>query len=256
LIKRKHFGIPYAVFMVIFVLMPILLIIFYAFTNADGNFTLENVTGLFTEQYRRSAILRSVGMGISATAICLLIGYPVAYILSNRKYNKISVLIILFLVPMWVHFLLRTIATRELLQNFGLLEFSYFAVLFGLVYNFLPFMIFPIYSSLMRMDYSLQEASSDLGATNMQTFTRVIVPMSVPGIMAGTVMVLTPAISTFVISDILSSGRVRLLGDLIFNYFEGRQHNVGAALSLVLFMLVFVSLLLSKEEKTGRGASI
>mgnify|MGYP002507993117 CR=1 FL=1 len=219
-IKRKYLAFPYAVFMLLFVILPLALIVFYAFTNADGSISLENFANFFTDGVAFNSFLDSIWIAFVTTLICFVVGFPVAYILANKKYNKNKTLFMLFLLPMWINFLLRTIATRAMFEAFGSwfnqeITFGKATTIFGMVYNFLPFMIIPIYSTLTSLDKSYTEAALDLGATPTKVITKVILPLALPGIISGITMVFMPTLSTFVISDLLGNNLVQLLGNII-----------------------------------------
>ncbi|MFI3129315.1 MAG: ABC transporter permease [Bacillota bacterium] len=253
--KRKYLGIPYVIFLLLFVVLPLLFILWYAFTDAQGNFTISNFTYFFTNSEALNALIYSLYIALATTGICLLIAYPVAMILSNKKYNKSSMMIVLFILPMWMNFLLRTLSIREMFfaldMNLGELT-----TIIGMVYNFLPFMILPIYTTLLKMDKSLIEAAEDLGAKPHQVFVKVTLPLSVPGIVSGILMVFMPTISTFVISDLLSVGRIQLLGNLINLYFTtGNNWHLGSAIALLMLVLIGITMLLSGDsEKSERGS--
>jgi len=235
----------------IFVVAPILFVVFYAFTTSDGNLTLRNFTeiGRFTPFFVRSFWLASI-----ATVICIVLGYPLAYILSREGQRMQRLMIMLIMLPMWMNFLLRTYAWMSILENTGLLNrFLTFlglptlniintptAVVIGMVYNFLPFMVLPIYSVIVKIDRSLYEAAQDLGANTFSVFRRLIIPMSLPGVLSGVMMVFVPAISTFVITQLLGGGMVMLLGDLIELQFLGQVYNpqLGSAVALVMMVIV------------------
>jgi len=254
-IKRKHLGIPYVVFMLLFVIIPLIIIAVYAFTDENMHFTLANFGKFFTDSESISAFIYSVWIGLITTFFCLIIGYPIAYILSTRKFFKSGVFIILFITPMWINFLLRTLATREIFVflNMPLGEFT---SILGMVYNFLPFMILPIYTVLLKMDKSYIEAAQDLGANSFQVFIKVIIPLSIPGVISGIIMVFMPTISTFVISDLLSRNTMQLFGNLINLYFMGTPYwNYGAALAFIMLLIVGVSMFfMTKVEKEDAAA--
>lgn len=253
--KRKYLGIPYVIFLLLFIVLPLLFILWYAFTDAQGNFTISNFTYFFASTEALNALIYSLYIALATTGICLLIAYPVAMILSNKKYNKSSMMIVLFILPMWMNFLLRTLSIREMFfaldMNLGELT-----TIIGMVYNFLPFMILPIYTTLLKMDKSLIEAAEDLGAKPHQVFLKVTLPLSVPGIVSGILMVFMPTISTFVISDLLSVGRIQLLGNLINLYFTtGNNWHLGSAIALLMLVLIGITMLLSGDnDKNERGS--
>ena len=251
-IKRKYLAFPYAIFMLLFVLLPLALIVFYAFTNADGSISLENFINFFTDGVTFNSFLDSIWIAFITTVICFVIGFPVAYILANKKYNRNKTLFLLFLLPMWINFLLRTIATRAMFEAFGSwldieITFGKATTIFGMVYNFLPFMIIPIYSTLSGLDKSYTEAALDLGATPTKVLTRVILPLAIPGIISGITMVFMPTLSTFVISDLLGNNLVQLLGNIINLEFTQNSWNYGSALSIILLLLMGLTMFIEKK---------
>ena len=291
---RSLFASPYLIWMIIFTVLPLLLIVYYSFTDASGNFTLDSFKTFIDSNYTKNKIYESMGpeyasyisygsvntdillyslkMAVECTLICLLIAYPLAYFITYNHTKHSNIIIMLFIIPMWMNFLLRTIAWMSILEDNGLLNtfrqwlglakrtylYTNTAVLLGMVYNFLPFMIFPIYTSLSKMDYKLIEASYDLGADRFKTFLKVILPISVPGIISGITMVFMPSVTTFFIPRILGGGNTMMFGDLIENKFltEGNW-NVGSALSLIMMVLILASLgILRKVDPEGEGGSL
>ena len=261
---------PYLLWMAAFIIVPLFIVIWYALTNADGRFTLDNLTqiGRYSSVFMRSLILAAV-----STAICLVMAFPVGYFLSRLRANKQHIMLMLVMLPMWMNFLLRTYAWMTLLEKNGLINkfFGLFglgpfnmintsgAVVLGMVYNSLPFMILPLYTSMTKIDQSLVEAAQDLGASTTKTLLRVLIPMSVPGISTGITMVFVPAVSTFVISRMLGGGSNLLIGDLIEMQFLGNSYNlnVGSAMSLVLMIIVLLcmSFTSSFDEDEMEGVS-
>ena len=244
---------PYLLWMAAFIIVPLFIVIWYALTNADGQFTLDNLTqiGRYSSVFMRSLILAAV-----STAICLVMAFPVGYFLSRLRANKQHIMLMLVMLPMWMNFLLRTYAWMGLLSIngpvnavlgvFGLGPFNILntsgAVVLGMVYNYVPYMILPLYTSMTKIDQSLVEAAQDLGANTTKTLLRVLIPMSVPGISTGITMVFVPAVSTFVISRMLGGGSNLLIGDLIEMQFLGNSYNLnlGSAMSLVLMVIVLL----------------
>ena len=269
-------SIPYVVWMAIFVIVPLLFIVGYAFTNADGSFTLENFSdlGVYASVFKNSFLQAAI-----ATIICLLIGYPFAYILAHERPSVQKVAMLLIMLPMWVNFLLRTYAWMSILENngflnqffraiglidylngIGVLSTDYipmintsFVVVLGMIYNYLPFMIMPIYTVISGIDRRLVEAAQDLGANRIQTFTRLILPLSLPGVLSGVMMVFIPSVSTFAISRLLGGGLHWLLGDVIDMQFLGGTYNphLGSAISLI--MMVVVLLCMGIMNRFGEG---
>lgn len=251
--KLKVLSLPYLVWMFIFIIVPIVMIAFFAFTNEDGTLTIEHISDV--GQYA-NIFVRSIWLALIATAICLLLAYPLAFILSRMEKHKQGTMLMLVMLPMWMNFLLRTYAWMTLLGNNGLINNllemvgigplklinTSGAVVLGMVYNYLPFMILPLYSVMEKIDKSVIEAASDLGCNHTHVLFKVIVPLSVPGIMSGITMVFVPAISTFIISRMLGGGSNLLIGDLIEMQFLGNAYNphLGAAISLVLMAIILV----------------
>ena len=253
--QRKYLSIPYIVFFLLFIIVPIFLIIYYAFTDkATGNFSFINLVHFFSDMTNINVLIISLVFALATTVICLIIGYPVAYILANKKFNKNKVIVMLFVMPMWINFIIRTGATRDLLTWIGLGGGTHptFATLVGLVYNYLPFTVLPLYSTMLKMDRSLIEASADLGANPVQTFIKVIIPMTMPGIVSACTMVFMPTISSYVISDLLSEYNIVLFGSYIDLYFNQANWNFGAFMALIMLILVGISVVVtrkfSKEE--------
>lgn len=274
-------SIPYVVWMAIFVIVPLLFIVGYAFTNADGSFTLENFSdlGVYASVFKNSFLQAAI-----ATIICLLIGYPFAYILAHERPSVQKVAMLLIMLPMWVNFLLRTYAWMSILENTGLLnrlfqaiglidlvnhlcgtELQYFpmintqgAVVLGMVYNYLPFMILPIYSVIIKMDNSLLEAAQDLGANSALTFRKVILPLSLPGVLSGITMVFVPAVSTFAISRLLGGNNQTLLGNLIEMQFVGTAYNphLGSAIAMVMMVIVVVCMYVMNRFGEGEEQAV
>ena len=241
-ISRKHLGFPYALFLVLFVLLPLIIIVYYAFTNSEGHFSFSNFTDIFSDITALAAILTSLSVAILTTAICLLIGYPVAYILARSKFKFAPTLLILFITPMWINFVLRMNALKEFFALVGLLDKNpLVTTVIGMVYDFLPFMILPLYTTLSKISNSMIEASYDLGANNTTTFLKVTLPLSMPGVVSGITMVFMPTMTNYVVSEILGRGQITILGKLIENYFMHSNWNMGAALSTLLLavMLIF-----------------
>lgn len=259
--KRKHLSIPYTLFIICFVIIPVFFIIYYAFTNKGGEFSFDNLTKFLSDSTNIDVLLISFVYAILTTVICLIIGYPLAMVLANKKYNKSTVLVTLFIMPMWINFIIRTSATRDVLNWIGLStgEYSYLTTIIGLVYNYLPFVILPLYTTMLKMDRSQIEASGDLGANSVQTFVKVVIPMTMPGIVSAATMVFMPTISSYVISDILSEFNVVLFGSYIDLYFNQADWNFGSFMALIMLLLIGVSVLISRkfsDEESGGRSSI
>lgn len=256
--KRKYLAIPYFVFLILFVLLPLLLIIYYALSNEDGTISLQNFVKFFSNKNKIGLLSVSFLIGALNTALCLLIGYPVAMILAkaSRGKNKISILVLLFIMPMWINFVLRTAATRDLLYWIGLDGGShpYIATMVGMVYNYLPFTILPLYTTMVKMDKSLIDASYDLGANPVQTFFKTQIPLTMPGIISGAMMVFMPTMSSFVISDVMGERKIQLIGNTIqFNFDQMRWHE-GSFIAFIMLVIIGITMLLTKNVKKEENA--
>ena len=251
--KLKWYASPYIVWMALFTVAPLVLLLYFSTRSHDG-FTLEHFRKFFDPLYI-GILLRSLWMAVLCTAICLVLGYPTAYLLAKRREG--SVLALLFILPMWMNFLLRTYAWMSILENTGVVNkalqalgfaqmtllYTPGAVLLGMVYNFLPFMILPIMTVLRKMDRSLIEAAGDLGANPVAVFRRVILPLSLPGVISGITMVFMPAVTTFVISRLLGGSQFMLFGDLIEQQFlQTADWSFGSALSVIMMALMLLSM--------------
>ena len=246
------FAGPYIVWMLIFIFSPMLLIFYYAFTG-DGGFTLDNLIAA-AELGNLRVLLDSIRLALYTTVLCLVIGYPGAYLLSRMKKATATLLSVFFIVPMWMNFLLRTYAWKVLLGAFTDILYTEAAVLLGMVYNFLPFMILPIYTVLMKLDKSYIEAANDLGANGAKTFLRVVLPLSISGIVSGITMVFIPSTTTFAISQLLGGGKTMLYGDLIYMKFITEQAwSAGSALSIMLLLFVLLSMAIMRRAERAGG---
>ena len=258
--KRKYLSIPYLLFLILFVVVPILFIVYYAFTNKGGSFSFSNLTKFLSDSTNINVLLISFVYAILDTLICLIIGYPLAMILANKKYNKSTVLVMLFVMPMWINFIVRTSATRDVLNWIGIStgEYSNLTTMIGLVYNYLPFVVLPLHSTMLKMDKNQIEASMDLGANGFQTFFKVIIPMTMPGIVSAATMVFMPTLSSYVISDILSEYNVVLFGSYIDLYFNQADWNFGSFMALIMLVLIGISVFItrkfSNDESGGRSS--
>ena len=255
MIKRSSLAVPYQAFLAIFVALPMLLILWYALQDAQGNFTLENFARFFTDTDSLTTFAVSLEVAIETTLICILIGYPAAMVLSNKKYNRSAVTIVLFMLPMWVNALLRTLATAELFSMAGM-ELGKNTLLIGMVYDYLPFMIYPIYNTLQKMDVSYAEAAQDLGAKPLSVFTRVTLPLSMPGVMSGVLMVFMPTVSTFAISEFLTNNKIKLFGTIIQENINSSMWNYGAALSFFMLIIIGLTTLLTSQKDIEEGSVI
>ena len=246
---RSISAAPHVFWAILFIVLPLLIVLYYAFTDAEGNFSFSNISTL--PSYA-SIFWLSIELAIIATAICLLIGYPLAYIIAKAKPKNQKIFIMLLMLPMWTNLLIRTYSIMAILDNGGILNTilgtsmqiigTKGAVIFGMVYDFLPYMVFPIYTCISKIDKNMWEAASDLGCNSVKTLTKVILPLSRSGIISGVTMVLVPSISTFYISQKLGGGTFELIGDTIERQFVTGALNVGAAISLVMMILILISL--------------
>ena len=235
--------------------MPLILIMVYAFQTKDGGLSLENFERFIHQPEAANTFIYSIGIALITTIICIILGYPTAYILSRMKLSTARVVVMLFILPMWINVLVRTLATVALF-DFLRLPLGEGALIFGMGYNFLPFMIYPIYNVLQKMDHSLIEAAEDLGATPRQVFTRVVFPLSMPGIISGVMMVFMPTISTFAISELLTMNNIKLFGTTIQENINNGMWHYGAALSLIMLVIIGITSLFtdsSSEEAANDG---
>lgn len=242
--KRRNWSIPYVLFLAFFVIIPLCLIVMYAFTNNEGDFSFTNFRKFWMQPEAMNTFIYSVGIALITTVLCLILGYPAAYILSRMESRSSKILVLLFILPMWINFLIRTLATVALF-DFLSIPLGQGALLFGMVYNFLPFMIYPIYNILQKSDKSLIEAAQDLGANPRQVFIKTILPLSAPGIYSGIMMVFMPVISTFAIAELLTINNIKLFGSTLQENIYNGMWNYGAALSLVMLLLIGITSLLN-----------
>ena len=259
-IFRKGLAIPFWLFLSLFVIIPILFIIFYAFTDVNGNFTLDAFRSFFTSTVKLNVLLISILIGLFNTFLCLLIGFPLAYILANPKFNKNYVLVMLFVMPMWINFVLRTGALRDLLSvilnSVGTTtgEHPLLCTMIGMVLNYLPFTILPLYSTMLKLDKNQIEAAKDLGCNPIQTFTKSIIPQAMPGLVSASMMVFMPTISSYVISDTLSEGKIMLFGNSIYLSFSNSDWNGGSFMSLIMLIIIFLVMLFTRKFQGERDA--
>lgn len=248
-LKRKYLAFPYVIFLLLFVVIPMLLIIWYAFTDSDGNLSFEAALSFFTMPSKWSILLVSLFLGIQTTLICLVLAFPAAYILANKRFNMNIVLVILFVLPMWINFVIRTGATRDLLDWMGLGGGTYpwTATLIGMVYNYLPFTILPLYTTMLKLDRSQMEAAADLGCNPVQVFTRAVLPQALPGIISASEMVFMPVMSSYVISDTLSEGKITLFGNSIYLNFTNSQWNSGSFMALIMLVIIGITMLITSR---------
>lgn len=251
----KLINAPYIVWSVLFIVAPMIMVVYYAFTDRSSAFTWNNITALTAY---KETFARSIGYAVAATVICLVLAYPLAYIMARSKASKQRTLMMLVMLPMWMNFLIRTYSWISILSNTGIINNllkavglptvqminTPGAVILGMVYNFLPYMVLPIYSIMSKLDYSLTEAAQDLGCSSTSVLRRVIMPLSMPGVVSGITMVFVPSVSTFYISQKLGGGKFLLVGDSIEMQFQSAyNYNLGASLSLVLMLMIIVCML-------------
>lgn len=244
---RKNLAIPYLIYMGIFILLPLALVVIYAF-SLNNHFSFTPTITFFQSQGRMQVLFVSLIFGFMNTLVCLLIGYPLAYFLADKKINKNVVLVMLFVMPMWINFVIRTWALRDVLNFIGLGGGNYpeLATIIGLAYNYLPFTILPLYTTMLRLDRSQIEASYDLGAGPVRTFVKVIFPMTLPGVVSAAIMVFMPTMTSYVISDIMGEGKITLFGKYIEIYFTQNQLHDGSFLALLMLVLISLTMFISK----------
>lgn len=267
-LTKKLINAPYILWSILFIIAPMIMVIYYAFTDRSGAFTWDNITAL---QNYRETFSRSIVYAVIATVICLILSYPLAYIMARSSAGKQRTLMMLIMLPMWMNFLIRTYSWITLLANTGVINTllgkigigplhminTPGAVILGMVYNFLPYMVLPIYSIMSKLDYSLTEAAHDLGCNNLQVLKRVIFPLSVPGVISGITMVFVPSVSTFYISQKLGGGKYLLIGDSIEMQFQSAyNYNLGASLSLVLMVMIIICMIVMNKFADNEGEII
>lgn len=266
-LSTKLVSAPHVLWAFIFMLLPLFLVLYYAFTDASGQFTFDNIAQLPNYQ---DTFMLSIWLGILATVICLVLAYPMAYIISQSTANVQRTMILLVMLPMWMNLLIRTYSWMIILENNGVINTllskigisplqminTQGAVVLGMVYNFLPYMILPIYTVMVKMDKSLIEACADLGGSRFHVISKVIFPLSLPGVISGLTMVFVPSVSTFYISQKLGGPNSRLIGDVIEQQFKSaNNYNLGAAISLVLMVLILISMAIMSRfsDEDGKG---
>lgn len=264
--KKQLMAAPYTIWAVGFIIIPLFLVLYYAFTAKSGGFTFDNIVSI-TESTNIKALRLSVLLSLISTLICLILAYPLAMILAESGLNQSSFMVFIFILPMWMNFLLRTLAWQTLLEKTGVINNilnalnlptlniinTPYAIILGMVYNFLPFMVLPIYNVLIKIDQNVINAARDLGANNIQTFIKVIFPLSLPGVISGITMVFVPALTTFVISDLLGGSKILLIGNVIEQEFkQANNWHAGSGLSFVLMIFIVISILITnKYDKEG-----
>ncbi len=254
--SRKDLGIPYILFLIIFVVLPLLVLFYYAFTNGQGQPTLSNLTGFFTDPNTLGTLCYSFAIAFVTTCVCLLLAYPTAYVLAQSELKEKSVLVMLFVMPMWINFSLRITALKEILTLIegNLAMHPFLNAVVGMTYDFLPFMILPIYTTLSRLDRSLIEAAQDLGAGDFAAFWHITLPLSVPGIVSGVSMVFLPAMTNYVVLDMLYNSTY-IMGSLIGSYFASYNWHGGSMIALILLAIICVFTLLTRgmEEEDAQA---
>lgn len=270
MIYKKSYATPFIVFIIAGTIIPLISIAYYGFTNRDGVATFANITAMFQHDHLQALGL-SLLLAVASTLICLIIAFPMAMILRNSKYGKQGFMIFVFILPMWMNFLLRTMAWQVLLERQGVINSIITAlgfqrqemmntpgaIILGMVYDFLPFMILPIYNTVSKIDNRLIEAAYDLGASSGKVYSSVIIPLSVPGIVSGITMVFIPALTTFVISNMLGGGKINLIGNIIEQEFTVNSNwYLGSGLSLVMMIFIIISMLFLQKFDKSEGASL
>ena len=259
-LSRKQLGIPYGIFLLLFVAAPLLVLIYYAFTNGQGQFTVSNLCNFFTDPNTLGTLCYSFALAFVVTMVCLLIAYPVAYILAQSEIKRKAVILMLFVLPMWINFTLRITALKEVLSLIegNLAFYPFINTVIGMTYDFLPFMILPLYTTLSKMDNSIIEAANDLGASSVQTFLKVTLPLSVPGIISGIVMVFLPSMTNYVVLDMLYNSTY-VMGSLIGSYFAAYDWHNGSMIALVLLLIILIFTLFTNKyegEDNNRGGAL
>lgn len=267
--KKKLLGTPYFVWSVLFIIIPLCMVFYYGLTDKSGAFTLENIIAISKPEHAKALYL-ALGLSLISTLICLILAYPLAMILSSMNVNQHSFIVLIFILPMWMNFLLRTLAWQTLLEKTGvinsILSFLHlpalniintpYAIVLGMVYNFLPFMVLPIYNSLVKIDRNVIHAARDLGANGLQVFAKITLPLTLPGIISGITMVFIPALTTFVISKLLGGSKILLIGNVVEEEFtQAGNWNLGSGLSIVLMLFIIVNMIISSIfDKDGEGS--
>lgn len=267
----KWLSLPYALWSMAFVIIPLLMVFYFGLTDKNGKFTISNILSISLPVHFKSLLIALL-LSLISTIICLLLSYPLAMILSSMNSGNNRLMILIFVLPMWMNFLLRTLAWQTLLENEGVINTilraihlpglkiinTPYAIVFGMIYNFLPFMVLPIYNVLCKIDKNLLNAARDLGANEIQTFLKVTLPLSVPGIISGITMVFVPALTTFVISDLLGGSKILLIGNVIEQEFTLNSNwNLGSGLSIVLMLFIVISMIITAVfDKDGEGSAL
>ena len=264
---RKILAAPYLVWSAAFILLPLLMVVFYGCTSEDGSFSLENLLAL-GDPVHYKAFVMSLAIALASTLICLVIAYPLAYILSRYAREKAGLVVMLFILPMWINFLLRILALQMILSNTGIINallglfgisakrmmYTKGAILVGMVYDYIPFMILPIYNAMVKIDQDVIEAAYDLGAGTGVVFRKIIIPLSMPGVISGIIMVFIPSVSEFVVADVLGGSKILLFGNVIEQEFNVASNwHLGSGLSVVLMIFIFVSMAIMNRTNTEEG---
>lgn len=259
--SRKILGVPYAVFLLLFVVAPLLVLAYYAFTNGEGHFTLSNFLDFFTDPNTLGTLCYSFALAFISTLVCLLLAYPAAYFLASSSLKAKNVIIMIFVMPMWINFSLRITALKEILTVIegNLAFYPFLNSVLGMTYDFLPFMILPIYNTVVKIPVSLKEAARDLGANSVSAFMRVTLPLSVPGIISGISMVFLPAMTNYVVLDMLYNSTY-IMGSLIGSYFAAYNWHVGSMIALILLAIICLFTLstdkLSDDDSSAKGGIV
>ncbi|MBO4671547.1 MAG: ABC transporter permease [Bacteroidales bacterium] len=247
-VNRSVWAAPYAIFLLLFVALPLVMVLLYAFQDKSGSITFANFVKFFNTPEDVHTFLYSIEIAVITTVLCLVLGYPAAWIMSNSSLNRSSITVVLFILPMWINMLIRTLATVALF-DFLRAPLGEGALIFGMVYNFLPFMIYPIYNTLNKMDKSYTEAAQDLGASPRHVFAKVVLPLSMPGVASGILMVFMPTISTFAVAELLTMNRIKLFGTTIQENINSGMWNYGAALALIMLLIIGITTVFSGGDK-------
>jgi spermidine/putrescine transport system permease protein len=248
LFSRKQLAVPYAIFLILFVVLPLLVVLYYGFTDGEGNLSFANFLAFFTSAKTIGTLIYSVVIALLTTLVCLLLAYPVAYILAKGSYARHHAFLMVFVLPMWINFTLRITAMKEILTLLegNLALHPFFNTILCMVYDFLPFMIMPLYNSLAKLDKQYLEAAGDLGATRVQTFFKVVLPLSVPGIISGVTMVFLPAMTNYVVLDMVYNSTY-IMGSLIGSYFSAYDWHNGSVISVILLLFIAIVTLISNR---------
>ena len=252
-ITGRLLSAPYLLWETVFILIPLGMVFYFGLTDRTGAFTLENVLAMMSAEHAK-ALWLSIGLSLASTLICFLLAYPLSMILAHMNVNQHSFIVLIFILPMWMNFLLRTLAWQTLLEKNGVIN-TPAAIILGMVYNFLPFMVLPVYNSLVKIDPNVVNAARDLGANELQTFIKITFPLTLPGVISGITMVFVPALTTFVISKLLGGSKILLIGNVIEEEFtQAGNWHLGSGLSIVLMIFIIFNMVISAIfDKNGEG---